>query len=150
MTAATKYRIAKLGIDEATAILARNRVGRIAYILREHADIEPVGYVYADGVINMRTSSGTKLEALRHQPAVAFEVDEIAGPFDWRSVVVHGTVYAPDPEGSEADRAAHAEALRRLRGAYGGALLPDDPGAFRTIVLRLHVDRIEGRTAMLA
>jgi nitroimidazol reductase NimA-like FMN-containing flavoprotein (pyridoxamine 5'-phosphate oxidase superfamily) len=150
MTTATKYRITKLGTDEATAILARNRVGRIAYILRDHADIEPVGYVFADGVINLRTSPGAKLDALKHQPSVAFEVDEIAGPFDWRSVVVHGTVYLPDPGGSEVDRQAHAEALRRLHGAYGGALTEDDPAAFRTVVLRLHVVRIEGRTAIPA
>jgi hypothetical protein len=132
---------------ECEAILARNRVGRLAYGIHDRVEIQPIGYVFANGVINCRTSEGAKLEVLRHQPAVAFEVDEVDGPFAWRSVVVHGTVYFAEDEGSDADRKAYAEAVEALRGAYAGALGPDDPAAFRSVILRLYVNEMTGRTA---
>ena len=136
-------------LDRATAeaILARNHVGRLAFNLERQVDIEPIGYVYAGGVINFRTSPGTKLEALRHQYAAAFEVDEIVGPFSWQSVVVHGTVYRVTPEGSAHDRKAYAEAREALERAYPGALGPADPAGFRTVILQLHIGTITGRAA---
>lgn len=147
MITTAEYRVARLSQAEATAVLARNRIGRIAFTFQDRVDIEPVTYAFAPGVLSLRTTPGTKLEVLRRQPRVAFEVDEVGGPTDWRSVVVHGTVYLPDPGGSEADRVAHAESLRHLRLAYASALTGDDPWAFRTTVLRLHIARIEGRAA---
>lgn len=132
---------------EIEAILARNHIGRLAFTFKDRVDIEPINYAYADGVINCRTSPGAKTEILRRQPAVAFEVDEIEGPYDWRSVVVHGSVYVAKPTGSEHDIKAHADAVRAIRSVTPEALGPDDPAPFRSIIFRLHVHRAEGREA---
>ncbi|HEU4699183.1 MAG TPA: pyridoxamine 5'-phosphate oxidase family protein [Gemmatimonadales bacterium] len=136
----------ELARAEADAILARNHVGRMAFV-HERVDIEPIHYVYANGVITCRTAWGTKLEALRHQHAVAFEVDEVEGPFDWRSVVVHGLAYIAEPTGSEHEERVYQESLAALRTLMPGALEPGDPAPFRTVILRIHIDAVHGRAA---
>ena len=75
------------------ALLRHHHAGRLAFTLRDIVDIEPISYVLDGHWLYARTAPGTKLAKLRHNPFVAFEVDEIVGPFDWRSVVAHGTAY---------------------------------------------------------
>lgn len=132
---------------EAEAILARNHVGRLAYAFHDRVDIEPIHYVFADGVITCRTTSGAKLEALRHQHGVAFEVDEIEGLFDWRSVVVQGLAYIAEPTGSEHEERSYRDAVAALRAFLPGTFEHDDPTPFRTVILRIHVDAVTGRAA---
>lgn len=133
--------------DECNEVLERNHVGRVAFTFHDHVDIEPVNYVYADGWLHGRTAPGGKIAVLRHHPWVAFEVDEVDGLFDWRSVVVHGAVYIPDPEGSPADREAHAATLASLRRLLPDTLTSTDPAPGRLLLFRIHVDDLTGRAA---
>lgn len=88
---------------EARALLARNHVGRLAYVVNDHVDIEPVHYVASESWIYVRSARGTKLDAFEHRPYVAFEVDEVDGTFDWRSVVARGTIYVMSEPRSRVD-----------------------------------------------
>ena len=139
-----------LDSDAVNALLARNHVGRIAYTYHDRVNIEPISYVFADGAIYMRTSPGSKLSTLAHVPWVAFEVDEIRGPFDWRSVVAHGTVYVLQDSGSSIDRASYRRAVERLRQLIPTALHPDDPVPERRVVIKLYPATLEGREARAA
>src|SRR5438105_5401 len=69
------------------ALLARQRVGRLAFAFHDRVDIEPIHYAYEDGWLYGRTSHGSKLATVLHNPWVAFEVDEVRSHFDWESVV---------------------------------------------------------------
>jgi len=82
--------------EECGAVLARNRVGRIAFSRGGRVDIVPLHYVYADGTRLSRTSRN-----LSNAWPAAFEVDEVDGLFDWRSVVVHGNLHAAVVGGEE-------------------------------------------------
>jgi uncharacterized protein len=137
----------ELDVSEATELLARNHVGRIAYSFHDRVDIEPISYVFADSAIYMRTAPGSKLATLAHAPWVAFEVDEVKGPFDWRSVVAHGTIYPVPDAGSSGAHEAYQVAVQRLREIMPGALSDDDPVPSRRVVLKLHLDTITGREA---
>ena len=132
---------------ECDAVLERNHVGRVAFSFHDHVDIEPVHYVYADGWLHGRTAPGGKIAILRHHPWVAFEVDEVQGLFDWRSVVVHGAVLVPDPDGSAADREAHAATLSHLRRLVPDTLTTGDPTPARLLLFRIHIDEVSGRAA---
>lgn len=132
---------------EMEAILARHNVGRLAFTFRDRVDIEPIHYVYADGVINCRTAPGTKMEVLAHHPWVAFEVDEGEGVFSWRSVVAKGTAYVGEADGSEHDRQSYARAVEALRRLLPETLTAQDPVAFRSVILRIHVTELTGRAA---
>jgi nitroimidazol reductase NimA-like FMN-containing flavoprotein (pyridoxamine 5'-phosphate oxidase superfamily) len=137
--------IRPLSRPECDAILERNNLGRLAFSFHDRVDIEPMHYVHDNGWLIGRTSYGAKLSTLRHSPWVAFEVDEVAGLFDWRSVVVHGVfdILTADGPAANVQRWEHAiEALRRLVPATAA---PGDPVPFRTVVFRIGVDSVSGR-----
>ena len=135
---------------EMRALLGEQRVGRLAFAWRDHVDVQPIHYAFDGEAIYLRTAPGAKLAALRHSPWVAFEVDEVRDTYDWRSVVVHGTVYALRARGTAAQRALFRRALDLLRTIEPDALTADDPVRGRDVVLRLDIDRMTGRTAAVA
>jgi nitroimidazol reductase NimA-like FMN-containing flavoprotein (pyridoxamine 5'-phosphate oxidase superfamily) len=137
----------ELSRDECDALLARNHVGRVAFSFHDRVDLEPVHYVYAEGWLHGRTAPGAKLAVLRHHPWVAFEVDEVDGLFDWQSVVVHGVVDIPDPDGSPTDREAYERTLAHIRTVLPTALKASDPAPARVLPFRIHVDTVSGRAA---
>ena len=140
-------RITAMSEASCLALLQRHAVGRMAYSFHDRVDITPIHYVFADGWLFARTSHGAKMATIEHSPWVAFEVDEIESVFEWRSVVVHGTVSEMPRDGSPLD-AQHwsrgIELLRRIVPATGTA---DDPVPFRTLVFGIHVDAVTGRAS---
>jgi hypothetical protein len=128
-------------------MLARHTVGRIAYTFRDRVDVEPIGFVYADGALVFRTAAGSKIETLAHHPWVALEIDEVEGVFDWRSVVVHGTTYVLRETGNEAELRAYLAAVTALRRLVPATFDDGDPVPFRSVVVKLHIDHITGRAA---
>ena len=128
-------------------LLRRNHVGRLAFSFHDRVDIEPISYVFADQWLYGRTSPGTKLATVRHHPWVAFEVDEIEGLYDWRSVIVHGVVNLPDGNGSPSDQEAYESTLGLIRNLVPLALAAGDPTPERQVLFRIHVDEKTGRAA---
>lgn len=139
--------IRELEPAEMQAMLGRNYVGRIAYTFKDHVDIEPIHYVYDDGVLYGRTGPGTKLLTLARHPWVAFEIDEVEGPAQWRSIVIHGTFYPIDPGGADVEQRAFERAVEVLRRVVPDLLLEDDPTPERRVLFRVHIDRMRGREA---
>jgi nitroimidazol reductase NimA-like FMN-containing flavoprotein (pyridoxamine 5'-phosphate oxidase superfamily) len=131
---------------ESEALLQRNSVGRVAFSFQDLVDIRPIHFVYADNWLFGRTSAGDKLITLRHNQWVAFEVDEIAGPLDWQSVVVRGSFYRLDNEGNVHDKRLYERALTAVRTLSPDALTDRDPLAFRTEVFGVSIDSITGRS----
>ena len=140
----------EMSLDESREILARNHIGRLAFTFRDRVDIQPLSYVFEDPWIYLRTEEGAKISTLMHNKWAAFEVDEIEGPFDWRSVVVRGGVYVIDPVHGSADEATYRQAVTLLRKVFPGALTRKDPVPFRDVIMRLHADEISGRRASSA
>ena len=133
--------------EESGAVLSRNHIGRVAFLNDAVVDIEPVSYAAVNSWIFIRSAEGTKLEAFAHSPYVAFEVDEIEGPFDWRSVVAHGTIYVMADDNVRVDRRDFERAVRALRSFAPRTLKADDPVPFRRTIYGIHVDRLTGRRA---
>jgi nitroimidazol reductase NimA-like FMN-containing flavoprotein (pyridoxamine 5'-phosphate oxidase superfamily) len=138
-------RYGTLAREEIDALLERHNVGRIAYTFRDRVDVEPINYVFRDGWIYLRTGPGSKLTTLARHPWVAFEVDEVDGPFDWRSVVVHSTVYELTPGGTEAQARIYDEAVELLRSLVPATFTEEDPVPHRNVILRMKVDEVTGR-----
>jgi len=125
---------------ECEALLRRNVVGRLAYSCHDRVDVEPIHFVFARGALFGRTSEGTKLDALRHSPRVAFEVDEVEGLHDWRSVVAHGTLFT-------LENSARAEAVALLRTVFPLTESEEDPTPDRDVVFHIVLDEMTGRSA---
>jgi uncharacterized protein len=137
----------QLGEAEMREMLQRNHVGRIAFSFHDRVDIEPIHYVCGGDWLYCRTSPGAKLATLAHHPWVAFEVDEVAGVFDWRSVVARGVAYQLAGDGSEEERRQYALAVELLREVVPETLTARDPVPLRGVVLAIHVDEMTGRAA---
>ena len=85
---------------------------------------------------------------MKRDPWVAFEVDEIIGPFDWRSVVAHGTAYFLTA--AVLDHAGYDRAIRLLRSFDPRVLTHEDLVPERTTLFRIHIDSLTGRAASTA
>lgn len=139
--------IRELTADEMHALLLRNHVGRIAFSFHDRVDIRPIHYGYSDGWLYGRTSPGEKLETLQHNQWVAFEVDEVRGPFDWQSVVAHGSFYRLTEDATPHQHELREEALKLLRSFAPDTLRATDPVPFRTELFAIAIDHLTGRAA---
>ena len=137
----------ELTTDESDALLSRNHVGRLAFSFHDRVDIRPIHYAYRDGWLYGRTSPSDKLVTLKHNQWVAFEVDEVQGPFDWKSVVVHGSFYRLTDDSPSAQSELRDEALKLLRDFAPDTLRATDPVPFRTELFAIAIDQITGRAA---
>lgn len=137
--------ITRLSDADARAFLAERHVGRIAFTLHDRVDIEPLHYVFDGDWIFARTSAGTKLATLVHHPWCAFETDEVAGTFDWTSVVAKGSVQLLDPQ--EGSRDTYDRALHAMRTIIPETFGDDDPVPHRTLLIGIFVHEITGRRA---
>jgi nitroimidazol reductase NimA-like FMN-containing flavoprotein (pyridoxamine 5'-phosphate oxidase superfamily) len=144
----TQPRIRTLSREECEQILARNHVGRLAYAWKNHVDIEPLHYVFEGQWLYGRTSRGTKLMVTGEQWwPVAFEVDEVEGLFQWRSVVVHGGFYTIPQGGPEWEEAARSKGLELLRTLLPETLTPEDPVPHRKVLFRISLLEVSGLAA---
>ena len=134
-----------LSVPKSEEILARNRVGRLAFSVHGRVNVVPVHFVYEKGWVYGRTSPGGKLLQILRNRRVAFEVDEHAALFDWRSVVVHGTFYIIEQTPENAAVFEHAVDL--LRKLHPEVLTASDPIPSRSHLFRINAAEITGRSA---
>jgi nitroimidazol reductase NimA-like FMN-containing flavoprotein (pyridoxamine 5'-phosphate oxidase superfamily) len=144
MTQSGKPIIRVLDGSQAEALLARNRVGRIAYAQQDRVEIEPIHYVHDAPWIFGRTSAEARLLTLPAGSWCAFEVDEVRGMWDWESVVVKGPLTLHWSDGGW-DHARGVAAVRRL---LPTALTVYDPTPHRDTVFAIHVSEISGRLCL--
>ena len=147
MTSPLRPHFRTLEKHEAEALLARARIGRLAYAARGHVDIEPLHFAYEGGWIYARTSAGTKLTMVTRNPWVALQADEVEGDFDWQSVVAKGTAYFLEDDPSPRGVALRDSVVALLRNVIPETFTPNDPTPERDVLFRIHVDELHGRAA---
>ena len=127
----SSYGLDILAVDECRALLATQRVGRVA-ICSGRPAILPVVYAMLDGDIVFRTAPGEKLIAAALQRTVAFEIDDFveATRSGW-SVDVIGT----------AEEIVHPDEIRRAE-ALG---LEPWAGEVRDRFVRIRAEEMSGR-----
>ncbi len=84
-------------------VLEEERIGRIGCSLDGEAYVVPMTYAYEGGAIYCHSLDGKKIEIMRANPRVCFEVDRTHGLRDWESVIAHGTY--EELSGEDAERA---------------------------------------------
>ena len=93
-------RIFSLDADGIEAVLRRAIVGRIACCAHdgERPYLVPIPFGYDGESVYSISGPGRKLDIMRAQPAVAFEVDEVEAEDRWRSVIAGvpaGSAFGP-------------------------------------------------------
>ena len=84
-------------------LLTQEMVGRIACYDNGTLYIVPTSYAYSGDCIYAHSHEGTKLNMMRHNPEVCFEVDNITDMANWKSVIAWGRF--DELSGSEKEQA---------------------------------------------
>jgi nitroimidazol reductase NimA-like FMN-containing flavoprotein (pyridoxamine 5'-phosphate oxidase superfamily) len=126
--------------EEIEALLRTAIVGRIACCGHgRNGDgrpyLVPLAYGYDGEAIYAHSGPGRKLDLMRAEPRVTFEVDEAQAPDRWRSVIAEGTF----EEIADAEERAHA--LRTIYPAPADIPLLGP----NTVVFRIRLTARSGR-----
>ena len=79
-----------LSSQEVEGLLMKQVVGRIGCHNKQEVYVVPISYAYDGQYIYCHCHEGKKLEMMRGNPAVCFQVDEMKDMANWKSVVVNG------------------------------------------------------------
>lgn len=83
--------LGKLNEMQQESLLKQQVTGRIACHAHGVTYIVPVNYVYDGTYIYGHSSAGKKIDIMRQNPEICFEVDDIQSVFKWQSVIAWGT-----------------------------------------------------------
>jgi len=96
--------LGKLTQAQINNILASQVIGRLACTDGKQPYIVPVTFTYDGKYIYCQSNEGTKLNILRKNPQVCFEVDTMTDMRNWQSVVVSGIFEELEGEDAELAR----------------------------------------------
>lgn len=71
-------------------LLERQVTGRLGCHDNGLTYVVPINYVYNDGVVYAHSGPGKKIDMMRKNPSVCFEVDDIENIFKWQCVIAWG------------------------------------------------------------
>lgn len=95
--------LGELNETQINNILLSQAIGRLGCISDKHPYIVPLTYVYDGKDIYGQTHEGLKLDMMRKNPNICFQVDLIINMANWQSVIVTGTFQ--ELKGKEAEKA---------------------------------------------
>lgn len=82
--------LGKLTKQQIEELLKQQVTGRIAACANKRIYIVPVNYVYDGTHIYGHSARGKKINMMRKNPEICFEVDDIQSIFRWKSVIAWG------------------------------------------------------------
>lgn len=82
--------IGKLTGDQIEEVLRTNTLGRIGCSYNGKQYVVPINYVYNGRDIIAHSVAGMKIEMMRKNPSVCFQVDEMKSFTNWKSVIAWG------------------------------------------------------------
>jgi len=133
-------------------VLSNSIIGRLGC----HADgktyVVPISYAYDSDYIYARTFNGMKIEMMRKNPDVCFQIDNMQNMSDWESVIIWGTFEELTDE-SERTKGLKILLSRILPNVSSETVKFTPEWPFPTndfnridgIVFRIHIKEITGR-----
>jgi uncharacterized protein len=79
--------------NESIKLLSENYIGRLGYLSKGRPEIIPITYYFDpehQGILTY-SGQGNKIDAMRKNPMVSFQVDEITSLEKWKSVLLFGS-----------------------------------------------------------
>lgn len=102
----------ELNQEQVERVLYAESVGRIGCYAERRTYVVPINYVYDGESIYGHSINGMKLQMMRLNPEVCFEIDQIKNASNWQSVIAWGTF--EELKGEEAAHAMHLLVQRML------------------------------------
>ncbi len=144
--------LGELNENQINNILASQVVGRLACVEGNQPYIVPVTYAYDGKNIYGQTKEGMKLNMLRKNASVCFEVDMVSDMAHWQSVVIFGKF--EELKNSEANKAREllfnrvfplmtSSTIHTHEHEVTGEV--DDSNRVKPIMYRIKINKITGR-----
>lgn len=143
-----------LDAAEIERLLHAEWLGRIGCSAFERTYVVPVTYAYDGTSIFCQTGAGLKVEMMRENPNVCFEIDHSPDLASWESVIVHGRYEELRDEAAQAAVTVLVGRLNRLRtsegltpphGAGRSEVGSEEAGPRLEVVYRIVVEERSGR-----
>jgi nitroimidazol reductase NimA-like FMN-containing flavoprotein (pyridoxamine 5'-phosphate oxidase superfamily) len=142
----------KLNAEEIENVLTNQMIGRIGCTANNTTYIVPVSYAYDEDYVYCHTHKGLKIDMMRNNPNVCFEVDTMENMANWKSVIAWGIF----EELTEIDKqkVAIKKLYNRVVPAIPSKTLqlspqwpfpPDDLEDIQGIIFRIKLDKKSGR-----
>ncbi|RRA99992.1 pyridoxamine 5'-phosphate oxidase family protein [Larkinella rosea] len=141
--------LTELTTEVIDSMLVNQYFGRIGCAADDRILIEPVMYYYDGNAILGLTREGTKIQLLRKNPHVAFEIDEMIRDGVWHSVLIEGIFQ--ELTGDEREYALYLLEHRKIpvftgeKMGYPGEITPTDHHVVYPVVYRIQIHRKSGR-----
>jgi len=82
--------IRQLFSTEIDELLSKQIVGRIGCYFENEIYVVPISYAYEDNTIYCHSFEGRKIEMMRKNPKICFQIDEMNDMANWKSVIAWG------------------------------------------------------------
>lgn len=71
--------------------IEKQSIGRLGCHAENETYIVPINYISRENIIYAHSGPGKKIDMMRKNPNVCFQIDDIKDTFRWKSVIVWGT-----------------------------------------------------------
>src|SRR5689334_1808827 len=95
-----------LSEEKIEALLTSEVVGRVGCCHKDEMYVVPISYTYDGASIYVHTQEGMKLDLMRKNPNVCFQVDDMKDIAHWKSVLAWGR-FEELTEKTEKEKALH-------------------------------------------
>jgi uncharacterized protein len=144
--------IGELKNSEVESFLREQIIGRLACFADNQIFLVPITYVFDRDYIYCHTHEGSKVEMMRKNPSVCFEVDSMENFANWKSVIAWGEYQ--ELQGTEAVEGmsiisnrlrpfAVSETAQTHAGLSSIHNIPDNES--KSVVFRIRVDKKTGK-----
>jgi len=144
----------ELTTAEIDLVLRAEVLGRIGCIVDGWPHVVPINYAYENRTVYGNSSEGVKLRAMRNDPRVCFEVEQIRGMANWRTVIIRGRF--EELVHDERERAIDIISMRlaRIETSASARLIQQDDvyrteGFHRPVLFAIRVQELYGRFELL-
>lgn len=114
--------IGELSESQIDHLLRTEYIVRIGCYDKDRCYVVPISYVYHDGCLYGHSGLGLKIESMRANPNVCFEIDHIEDLSTWQSVIAWGTYEELEGAEAETGMALLVDRLTPLISDKGGRL----------------------------
>ena len=128
--------------SEINEFVLAQKVGRIGCHRDGETYVVPVIYAWRDDCLYVYTTEGKKVEFMRRDARVCFEIDDYLASGSWRSVIIQGTY--EDLRGEDAARAL-AILTEQVRPKSSGRGDDDRGGGRLAVAFRIRANDVTGR-----
>lgn len=145
-----------LDCDAIENLLQQQFLGRIGCHDAERTYVVPVSYAYSQPAVYCFSRPGLKIDIMRQNPRVCFEVDNIQNFATWETVIAWG-IYQEITEPAERHEALRILFSRKLPLAVSSIVKicedwpfhPDDLNEIEGIVFKINLESKTGRFEIL-